>query len=106
MQDMVERNIQLARLLGAGLDASEGFHLLAPVNLNVVCFALSNVEGDAAAARDRFIARLDRHGIVRCTPTHYNGQPGIRAALVNWMTEEEDIRLALESLRHCLPEAL
>ncbi|QUY46594.1 aspartate aminotransferase family protein [Serratia plymuthica] len=106
MQDMVERNIRLARQLGAELDASEGFHLLAPVNLNVVCFALSNVKEDAETARDRFIARLDRHGVVRCTPTRFNGQPGIRAALVNWMTEEEDIRLALESLRHCLPEAL
>lgn len=106
MRDLVERNIQLARRLGAGLDADEGFHLLAPVNLNVVCFALSNVEGDATAARDRFIARLDRHGVIRCTPTRYDGQPGIRAALVNWMTEEEDIRLALESLQHCLPEAL
>ncbi|MNE63264.1 hypothetical protein D3C80_1586060 [compost metagenome] len=105
MQDMVDRNIRLAHRLGAELDASEGFHLLAPVNLNVVCFALSNVKGDAETARDRFIARLDRHGVVRCTPTRFNGQPGIRAALVNWMTEEEDIRLALESLRHCLPEA-
>ncbi|MGO4742415.1 pyridoxal phosphate-dependent decarboxylase family protein [Serratia quinivorans] len=104
MQDMVERNVQLAQLLGAELTASEGFHLMAPVNLNVVCFALKNIEGDAVAARDRFIARLDRHGAVRCTPTHYNGQPGIRAALVNWMTQESDIHLALESMRHCLPD--
>ncbi|HCK00140.1 MAG TPA: aspartate aminotransferase family protein [Serratia grimesii] len=101
MQDMVERNVQLAQLLGTELDASEGFQLLAPVNLNVVCFALNNVEGDATAARDRFIAQLDRQGIVRCTPTRYNGQPGIRAALVNWMTQEADIHLALESMQHC-----
>jgi len=104
MQDMVERNVRLAQLLGAELTASAGFHLLAPVNLNVVCFALKNVAGDATAARDRFIARLDRHGVVRCTPTRYNGQPGVRAALVNWMTEERDIHLALESIRHCLAE--
>lgn len=104
MQDMVERNVQLAQLLGAALAASEGFRLLAPANLNVVCFALKNIEGDAVAARDRFIARLDRHGVVRCTPTFYNGQPGIRAALVNWMTQESDIHLALDSMQHCLAE--
>ncbi|MNE67855.1 hypothetical protein D3C80_1634890 [compost metagenome] len=104
MRDMVERNVQLAKLLGQELTASEGFHLLAPVNLNVVCFALKDNKGDAVAARDRFIARLDRHGIVRCTPTYYHGQPGIRAALVNWMTQERDIHLALESMRYCLPE--
>ncbi|CAI2484597.1 L-2,4-diaminobutyrate decarboxylase [Serratia ficaria] len=104
MRDIVERNVRLARLLGAELSASEGFRLLAPVNLNVVCFALSQPTGDADAARDRFLARLDRQAVVRCTPTRYNGQPGIRAALVNWMTEEEDIRQALASMRDCLPE--
>ncbi|MCD4621833.1 aspartate aminotransferase family protein, partial [Proteus mirabilis] len=62
-------------------------------------------QGDSEAARDRFLDRLNRHGVVRCTPTSYHHQPGIRAALVNWMTEEQDIRLALDSLRHCLAEA-
>lgn len=104
MQEIVERNITLARRLGDGLAASEGFCLLAPVNLNIVCFALTEVEGDVEVARDRFLARLDQHGVVRCTPTHYNGQPGIRAALVNWMTEERDITLALASMQICRPE--
>lgn len=106
MQDIVERNITLARRLGDGLAASKGFRLLAPVNLNIVCFALTEVAGEAETARDRFLARLDQHGMVRCTPTHYAGQPGIRAALVNWMTEERDITLALESMRTCRPEAI
>lgn len=104
IRDIVERNVELAQALGAALAADDGFHLLAPVNLNVVCFALSHPQGESEAARDRFLERLSRHGVVRCTPTRYNGQPGIRAALVNWMTEEQDIRLTLDSLRHCLAE--
>ncbi|AHG22018.1 pyridoxal-dependent decarboxylase [Chania multitudinisentens RB-25] len=104
MQEIVERNIRLARQLGAALAASEGFCLLAPVNLNIVCFALTDVKGDAETARDRFIERLDHHGVIRCTPTYYNGQPGIRAALVNWMTEEKDIILALRSMQACRPD--
>lgn len=101
IRDMVERNILLAKQLGDGLTASGGFCLLAPVNLNVVCFALTGISSDAEAERDNFLARLDRHGIIRCTATHYQGQPAIRAALVNWMTEESDIALALDSLRAC-----
>lgn len=104
MREIVERNVTLARYLGDGLAASEGFHLLAPVDLNIVCFALKGVTGDATAARNRFIDRLDRHGVVRCTPTSYAGQPGIRAALVNWMTEEQDITLALASMQVCRAE--
>ncbi|KEY60774.1 pyridoxal-dependent decarboxylase [Serratia sp. DD3] len=101
VQEIVERNVTLARQLGHQLAASEGFCLLAPVNLNVVCFALKNISGDAAMTRDRFLSYLDQQGIVRCTPTQYNGQPAIRAALVNWMTQEHDIQLALESLLAC-----
>lgn len=105
MRDMVERNVKLARQLGAELAASEGFRLLAPVNLNVVCFALEGANGDALAARDGFLERLDQQGVVRCTPTLFDGQAGIRAALVNWMTQEQDITLALNSLRACRQEA-
>ncbi|MCR1000703.1 pyridoxal phosphate-dependent decarboxylase family protein [Serratia rubidaea] len=101
VRDMVERNVQLAKRLGEGLAASRGFQLLAPVNLNVVCFALTDVVGDAEAARDGFLERLNQHGAIRCTATRYRGQPAVRAALVNWMTEEQDIALALEALRTC-----
>lgn len=101
MREIVERNVMLARRLGEGLAASDGFYLLAPVNLNVVCFALEAITGDALMARDRFIEHLNQAGIVRCTPTLYGGQPGIRAALVNWMTEEQDITLTLASMLAC-----
>lgn len=104
MREIVERNVTLARYLGDGSAASEGFRLLAPVDLNIVCFALKGVTGDATAARNRFIDCSDWHGVVRCTPTSYAGQPGIRAALVNWMTEEQDITLALASMQACRAE--
>lgn len=99
MQEVVERNVALARQLGERLQNSAGFELLAPVHLNVVCFALS--EGDAAA-RDAFLQRLDSAGVVRCTPTALAGRPGIRGALVNWQTQQQDIDRALVSLLACL----
>lgn len=106
LAEVVERNVGLAHLLGEKLAATPGFTLLAPVNLNVVCFALEDADGtpEALAKRNRFQQRLDNAGVVRCTSTSLNGTPGIRAALVNWMTEEADIELAVNSMKACYAE--
>jgi glutamate/tyrosine decarboxylase-like PLP-dependent enzyme len=102
--EIVERNVQLAAILAQGLEATPGFTLLAPVLLNVVCFALDSASASAeeTAKRDRFLKLLEAAGVVRCTPTTLAGKPGIRAALVNWMTEEQDIKRALQSMVQCL----
>lgn len=101
--EIVERNVELAGKLGAKLEQSSGFTLLAPVLLNVVCFALDSADNTASEVnrRNQFLKQLDQAGVVRCTPTTLNGKPGIRAALVNWMTEEKDIDSAFESMVNC-----
>lgn len=101
--EIVDRNVELAEQLAAKLERSEGFTLLAPVLLNVVCFALEGTDSTAheVARRDRFLKLLDQAGIVRCTATTLNDKPGIRAALVNWMTEKKDIENAFESMIDC-----
>lgn len=101
MAEVVERNVALVRRLGAALSEEQGFRLLAPVNLNVVCFALEGIEGDADSARDRFLDLLYADGAALCTPTRLFGQPGIRAALVNWRTTAQDIELTVQALRRC-----
>lgn len=101
--EIVERNVELAAKLAARLAQAKGFTLLAPVLLNVVCFALDSADSttNEVARRDQFLKLLDHAGIVRCTPTTLNDKPGIRAALVNWMTEEKDIENAFESMIDC-----
>jgi len=96
--EIVERNVSLAKALAAALNAHPGFTLLAPTQLNVVCFALRGVDGDVRIARDLFLQQLNQRGIVRCTPTIYQCQPAIRAALVNWMTEKKDIEQTIAAL--------
>lgn len=101
--EIVERNVELAAKLAGRLEQAEGFTLLAPVLLNVVCFALDSADGLAheVSRRNQFLKLLDQAGIVRCTATTINDKPGIRAALVNWMTEEKDIENAFESMIDC-----
>ncbi len=94
MQDIVENNIRLAQQLGAFIAQSEAFCLLAPVRLNTVCFGLTGVNDAGVVAS--FLQKLNATGKVFMTPTSYQGTPGMRAALVNWRTRDEDIAIVIQ----------
>jgi len=87
--------------MAQGLEPSPYFELLAPVRLNIVCFAL---RGADAAQRDHFLEALKEDGRVLLTPTFFGGKPAIRAAFVNWSTSEQDIPLILNALDQCARE--
>lgn len=103
LAEVVERNVELAALFARHIEEMKGFRLLAPVTLNVVCFALDDADTnpESVVLRNRFLSLLDHAGVVRCTSTSLNGKPGMRVALVNWMTSEHDIELALASIKAC-----
>lgn len=94
-REMVARTCGLARRLGEHIDSSADFELLAPVHLNIVCFALR--EGDAER-RDRFLAHLNGDGRVYMTPSVLAGRPAVRAAFSNWSTTEEDVEMVWSAL--------
>jgi glutamate/tyrosine decarboxylase-like PLP-dependent enzyme len=98
-QDIVERNVLNAQYLGALISQSNDFQLLAPVRLNCVCFTLTNKTQAEVSA---FLMKLTERAKVFMTPTVYLGQPAIRAALVNWRTEKEDVDLAFEEMKEVL----
>jgi glutamate/tyrosine decarboxylase-like PLP-dependent enzyme len=99
-RELVERNCQAARALGAWLEGDTRFELLAPVRLNIVCFALSH---GAAPERDAFLRTLATDGRVFMTPTVHQGRPGVRAAFSNWSTEMADVEIICAALGHCIP---
>ena len=98
-QDIVERNVDNAKVLGDFIEQSIDFQLLAPVTLNCVCFTLT---GKTQAEVSVFLTELTKRAKVYMTPTVYLGQPAIRAAFVNWRTENADVELAFEEMKTVL----
>ena len=105
-QEIVERDIDMARLLSERIENSEQFKLLAPTRLNVVCFTLHGLSQTVDIRLvQQFLHALKQTGKVFMTQTIYKGQPGIRAAFSNWRTNAGDVDIVWKSLvqiRHAL----
>lgn len=96
---IVEENVTLARQLGELIGNNPAFRLLSPVRMCVVCFTLNVPAEEQEAVVDRFLQALNATGVVSMTRTVYAGQPGIRAALVNWRTTANDVQLAYQTMK-------
>ena len=97
-RDIVERNCDAAQYFGEQIKNSEGFELLAPVRMNVVCFTLSSREVGSAQGIKTFLNAVRDDGRVFFTPTVYKGRPAMRAAVSNWLTGRQDIDVAFGAL--------
>ena len=95
----MERNVTNARLLGELIENSTHFKLLASVRLNCVCFTLKD---RPQAEVSQFLSQLVANGNVYMTPTVYLGQSAIRAAMVNWRTQEADVEMAFLEMESTL----
>ncbi len=92
-REIVERDCRLARELGERLQKSDAFELLAPVQLNIVCFALKNPD-----ETPHFIEAVRDSGRTLFTPTVFRNRSAIRAAFSNWKTTEADLDIVWETL--------
>lgn len=95
-RSIVERCCELAKQFGTWIESSRDYRLLAPVRMNVVCFSFA--EPTTMEEIKYFLARVRDDGRVYFTPTLYQKTPGIRAALSNWLTDENDVRIAISAL--------
>jgi aromatic-L-amino-acid decarboxylase len=90
--EAMSANCRLARRLAERIEQESALKLLAPVALNIVCFAYVGMDGSIPASINAHIVeRLHAEGRVAPSLTHLNGQPAIRAAIVNHRTREADI---------------
>ncbi|QUD86018.1 pyridoxal phosphate-dependent decarboxylase family protein [Phenylobacterium montanum] len=87
--EMIDRSCALARELGDMVAAEPELELLAPVQLNIVCFRYRCAEPDRV--NPHIVADLQEAGLVAPSLTRVNGHAAIRAALFNHRTERSDI---------------
>lgn len=98
-KEIVERNCSSAEVLSKKIEESKNFRLLSDTRLNVVCFTINLGDNNATLEQiQQFLKIVNEDGRAFFTQTVYKGIPGIRAAISNWRTEEEDIEIAWEVL--------
>ncbi|MBN9004665.1 MAG: aspartate aminotransferase family protein [Rhizobiales bacterium] len=93
---VISRTCELARYMEAKVAAEPRLELLAPVQLNIVCFRYRAEDADAVNAD--IVAALHESGIAAPSTTTLDGRIAIRAAIVNHRTDRRDIDALLSAV--------
>lgn len=104
----IERNCEQARYLQTQLSNDDLFEVVAPVELQIVCFR-PRVPGLSEDRLDRLtdesVIRLQESGIAVISSTTVEGRRAMRACITNHRTQEADVDLMLRELRRIVREA-
>ena len=98
---LIEQNVRQARYLGARIEASPALELLAPVELNVVCFRYAPAdlpEAERDAVNQEILLRLQEDGIAIPSGTTLRGRYAIRAAITNHRSRREDFDALVDAV--------
>jgi glutamate/tyrosine decarboxylase-like PLP-dependent enzyme len=87
--ESIARSCTLGHELGEMVAAEPALELLAPVQLNIVCFRYRCADADPVNAA--IVADLQEAGRVAPSMTRIDGQVAIRAALFNHRTDRNDL---------------
>jgi aromatic-L-amino-acid decarboxylase len=96
---VITRCCALASYLEARILAEPRLELLAPVNLNIVCFRYRT--DDANTVNGEIVIDIQESGIAAPSTTVLNGQLASRAAIVNHRTDICDIDALLAAVLEC-----
>lgn len=86
---VISRTCELARYLEHRINELPQLELMAPVELNIVCFRYR--AQDANRVNEKIVIELQESGIVAPSTTMIDGQIAIRAAIVNHRTGRDEI---------------
>ncbi len=92
---VVATTCALAQHLAARITQSDRLELLAPVKLNIVCFAVTGYDG---AQTEALVADLQEAGLFAPSTTMIDGRVAIRAAIVNHRTTQADIDALVQEI--------
>lgn len=87
----IQRTCDLAAELGARVAAEPELELLAPVQLNIVCFRYRGAAAEVDALNEAIVGRLHVLGLAAPSLTRIEGKTAIRAAIVNHRTDSRDV---------------
>ncbi len=93
---VIARTCALAKYLEARILAEPRLELLAPVQLNIVCFRYR--AADADKANGEIVADIQESGIAAPSSTTVDGKLAIRAAIVNHRTDTSDLDALLAAV--------
>lgn len=96
MGEMMSATCQLAQQLALRVQDSPELELLAPVQLNIVCFRYRCEDADRI--NSEIVAAVQESGIAAPSATLVNGQVAIRAALFNHRTQTKHIDALIASV--------
>lgn len=89
---LIAKDIALARYLATQVEAHPLLELVAPVDLNIVCFRhMAENEDAAKALNTEIMLRLQERGLAVPSDTTVKGKHGLRCAFNNHRTRREDI---------------
>jgi glutamate/tyrosine decarboxylase-like PLP-dependent enzyme len=88
---MIERTCMLAGYLQARILAEPRLELLAPVQLNIVCFRYRAADAFSNTLNGEVVSDIQESGISAPSTTMLDGRLAIRAAIVNHRTDVVDI---------------
>jgi glutamate/tyrosine decarboxylase-like PLP-dependent enzyme len=92
---VVDTTCDLAQHLAARITASNRLELLAPVKLNIVCFAIA---GFTDAQTADLVADLQESGLFAPSTTTIGDRMAIRAAIVNHRTQRADVGALVDEI--------
>ncbi len=94
MGKAIEQSCELARYLEARVRGEPKLELLAPAQLNIVCFRY----GDDDTLNARIVVALHESGIAAPSTTTIRGKLAIRAAFVNHRTRRRDVDALIDAV--------
>lgn len=99
---MIRKNVQQAEYLAEVVQEAPDFELLAPVDLNVVCFRFTGGSPDPASIDDlneEILFRLQESGAAVPSSTKINGEFALRCAITNHRSQREDFDFLVAETR-------
>ncbi|WP_336207016.1 pyridoxal phosphate-dependent decarboxylase family protein [Nonomuraea sp. LPB2021202275-12-8] len=102
---LVDRTTRLARALGAMVEESADFELMAPVTTSITAFRHRPAAARDLDALNRALpAAVQRRGNVFLTGTRLGGEDALRACVLSPDTTEDDLALLLHEIRTAAKE--